>query len=85
MLNSHEAAAAAASPMVVLPGFGRSPIGRQLRVTDSPFPLKDEGGGDGKVDKAADEFISRFYKDLKSQKISMSGFESPAHNTWDRR
>ncbi|KAF7813873.1 uncharacterized protein G2W53_034849 [Senna tora] len=25
-----------------LPGFGMSPIGRQLRITDSPFPLKED-------------------------------------------
>ncbi|EOY30674.1 hypothetical protein QUC31_020148 [Theobroma cacao] len=79
MLNN-EAAAVEASPMV-LPGFGRSPMVRQLRVTDSPFPLKDEG--DSQVDKAAEEFIKKFYKDLKSQK-RMSALESPAHNTWGR-
>ncbi|XWS17327.1 hypothetical protein CRYUN_Cryun33cG0057800 [Craigia yunnanensis] len=78
MLNNE--AAVEASPMV-LPGFGRSPMVRQLRVTDSPFPLKDEG--DSQVDKAAEEFINKFYKDLKLQK-RMSAFESPAHNTWRR-
>ncbi|XWS72082.1 hypothetical protein CRYUN_Cryun02cG0010000 [Craigia yunnanensis] len=78
MLNND--AAVEASPMV-LPGFGRSPLVRQLRVTDSPFPLKNEG--DSQVDKAAEEFINKFYKDLKLQK-RMSAFESPAHNTWGR-
>ncbi|KAI4347071.1 hypothetical protein L6164_007920 [Bauhinia variegata] len=63
-----------ASPSVTLPGFGKSPIGRQLRVTDSPFPLKDDG--DSRVDKAAEEFINRFYKDLSSQK-RMAALESP--------
>ncbi|KAK9069739.1 hypothetical protein SSX86_010133 [Deinandra increscens subsp. villosa] len=53
---------AAASPEV-----GKStPVGRELRVTDSPFPLSN-GDGDGKVDEAADRFIMRFYKDLRSQ------------------
>ncbi|XVE70490.1 hypothetical protein DITRI_Ditri10aG0076400 [Diplodiscus trichospermus] len=78
MLNNE--AAVEASPMV-LPGFGRSPLVRQLRVTDSPFPLKDEE--DSHVDKAAEDFINKFYKDLKLQK-RMSAFESPAHNTWGR-
>ncbi|KAA3457826.1 DUF761 domain-containing protein [Gossypium australe] len=72
MLNN-EAVEAAVSPLV-LPGFGgKSPFVRQLRVTDSPFPLKDEGGGDSQVDMAAEEFINRFYKDLKLQK-RMSAF-----------
>ncbi|KAK1434137.1 hypothetical protein QVD17_11055 [Tagetes erecta] len=54
----------AASP--VLFGFGRSPVVRQLRVTDSPFPLSgvDE---DCHVDEAAERFISRFYNDLRRE------------------
>nr|XP_043617861.1 uncharacterized protein LOC122589619 [Erigeron canadensis] len=60
----------AASP--ALPGFGRSPVVRQLRVTDSPFPLMsnvDDGGEDySHVDEAAEEFIRRFYNDLRQQK-----------------
>ncbi|TYI17220.1 hypothetical protein ES332_A07G008700v1 [Gossypium tomentosum] len=72
MLNN-EAVEAAVSPLV-FPGFGgKSPFVRQLRVTDSPFPLKDEGGDDSQVDMAAEEFINRFYKDLKLQK-RMSAF-----------
>ncbi|RDY12252.1 hypothetical protein CR513_02974, partial [Mucuna pruriens] len=56
----------AASP--ALPGFGRSPMVRQLRVTDSPFPLRDnDADNDNQVDKKAEEFIKRFYKDLKDQ------------------
>ncbi|GFY98381.1 hypothetical protein Acr_12g0009220 [Actinidia rufa] len=57
-------------PALFLPGFGfgKSPAVRQLRITDSPFPVKDEDGGDGKVDKQADEFIKKFYKELKHQK-----------------
>ncbi|RDX80508.1 hypothetical protein CR513_38932, partial [Mucuna pruriens] len=42
-----------------LPAFGKTPIGRQLRVTDSPFPLKDQG--DSQVDVAAEEFIKNFF------------------------
>lgn len=59
MLNS-----AAASP--ALPGFGKSPIVRQLRITDSPFPLRD-ADEDNQVDEAAEEFIQRFYNDLRRQ------------------
>ncbi|MCD7449339.1 hypothetical protein HAX54_051280 [Datura stramonium] len=33
-----------ASP--ALPGFGRTPTVRQLRVTDSPFPVRDADEGD---------------------------------------
>ncbi|KAK4413839.1 hypothetical protein Salat_2796700 [Sesamum alatum] len=55
---------AAASP--ALPGFGRSPVVRQLRVTDSPFPLRDIDE-DSHVDEAAEEFIMKFYRDLRQQ------------------
>ncbi|KAI3416938.1 uncharacterized protein J3R85_014927 [Psidium guajava] len=56
-----------ASPM--LPGFGRTPLVRPLRITDSPFPLKeDEKEEDHRVDKAAAEFIEKFYMDLRQQK-----------------
>ncbi|KAK8524894.1 hypothetical protein V6N13_015892 [Hibiscus sabdariffa] len=62
-----------ASPM--LPGFGRTPLARQLRVTDSPFPIRD-GDEDNVsyVDKAAEDFINRFYKDLKQQNNTLSEF-----------
>jgi hypothetical protein len=59
-----------ASPM--LPGFGRSPMVRQLRITDSPFPLRDVDDDNGLVNKKADEFIEKFYKELRKQK-RMSG------------
>ncbi|KAI3463307.1 hypothetical protein Pfo_019970 [Paulownia fortunei] len=59
MINS-----AAASP--ALPGFGPSPMVRQLRVTDSPFPLRDMEV-DSHVDEAAEDFIMKFYKDLRQQ------------------
>ncbi|CAN4098325.1 unnamed protein product [Withania somnifera] len=57
-----------ASP--ALPGFGRTPTVRQLRITDSPFPLTDAADhGDmiSHVDEKADEFISRFYRDLRRE------------------
>ncbi|GFQ06930.1 hypothetical protein PHJA_002837000 [Phtheirospermum japonicum] len=56
---------AAASP--ALPGFGRTPMVRQLRITDSPFPMREVEEGNYHVDEAAEEFIVRFYKDLKRQ------------------
>ncbi|CAN7011128.1 unnamed protein product [Brassica rapa subsp. trilocularis] len=53
-----------------LPAFGRSsPSVRPLRVTDSPFPIGEDGAvANGHVDKAADEFIKKFYKNLNQQK-----------------
>ncbi|XP_021723569.1 uncharacterized protein LOC110690955 [Chenopodium quinoa] len=97
MLNTHEGPTASPLGMgmgmgmgiggqgqnVALPGFGyeKSPLVRQLRVTDSPFPLKDGKGNkeeeeeDVKVNKAADEFIKKFYKNLMMQKT----LESPCH------
>ncbi|KAL4583832.1 hypothetical protein LXL04_008417 [Taraxacum kok-saghyz] len=59
MLNS-----ATASP--ALPGFGKSPMVRQLRITDSPFPLSN-GDEDSYVDEAAEKFIMKFYNDLRRQ------------------
>ncbi|XP_049411808.1 uncharacterized protein LOC125874820 isoform X2 [Solanum stenotomum] len=53
-----------------LPGFGRTPTVRQLRITDSPFPLReadDNGDMISHVDEKADEFISRFYRDLRRE------------------
>ncbi|KAH6755845.1 hypothetical protein C2S53_007631 [Perilla frutescens var. hirtella] len=61
---------AAASP--ALPGFGPSPMVRQLRITDSPFPLYNVDD-DNHVDEAAEKFIVKFYNDLKRQN-SKSGF-----------
>ncbi|XP_014500480.1 uncharacterized protein LOC106761442 [Vigna radiata var. radiata] len=66
MLNNDVKVETTSSP--ALPGFGRSPMVRQLRVTDSPFPLRDsDQDNDHQVDKAAEEFIKRFYKELKKQ------------------
>ncbi|KAM7254607.1 hypothetical protein ACFE04_003987 [Oxalis oulophora] len=57
------------SPVLPGFGFGRSPAVRQLRITDSPFPVREFDDGDnGLVDKAAEAFINKFYKDLKNQK-----------------
>ncbi|KAK8584823.1 hypothetical protein V6N13_138769 [Hibiscus sabdariffa] len=72
MLNKNESynSVVAASPM--LPGFGQTPLARQLRITDSPFPLRDAGEDNDYVDKAAEDFINRFYKDLKQQNKRMA-------------
>lgn len=50
--------------------FGRSPAPvRQLRITDSPFPLRDDAADQdgGLVDQEADEFIKKFYDQLRTQ------------------
>jgi hypothetical protein len=49
--------------------FGRTPAHvRQLRITDSPFPLRDDAAGDGgQVDMEAEEFIKKFYEQLRTQ------------------
>ncbi|XP_057959154.1 uncharacterized protein LOC131151769 [Malania oleifera] len=73
--DSAEAGDAAEGSPLELPGFGRSTAVRQLRITDSPFPMKD-AEGDSHVDKAAEEFIARFYMDLRMQNM-MAGSETP--------
>lgn len=47
-----------------------SPRVRQLRVTDSPYPLREEEEVEGgnQVDKDAEKFIKRFYEQLRLQK-----------------
>ncbi|XP_021749739.1 uncharacterized protein LOC110715466 [Chenopodium quinoa] len=50
-------------------GFGRSPRVRQLRVTDSPFPVHNSEE-DKHVDQAAEAFITKFYSQLKQQKYN---------------
>ncbi|XP_010688301.1 uncharacterized protein LOC104902281 [Beta vulgaris subsp. vulgaris] len=89
ILNVNEGPITAASPLgqYSLPGFGygKSPSVRQLRITDSPFPLKDGKGNkeeeeeDVKVNKAADEFIKKFYKNLMMQKSVESPYHKFAH------
>lgn len=61
-----DAESVAPSPMIL---FGKStPVTvRQLRITDSPFPVKEDEVSDGKIDKEADDFIKRFYKQLRMQ------------------
>lgn len=54
------------SRAAVSPGFLKSPVVRQLRITDSPFPLSNSDG-DGKVDEDAEMFILRFYNGLRRE------------------
>ncbi|KAM7274753.1 hypothetical protein ACFE04_016619 [Oxalis oulophora] len=87
MLNNEAAvtAGSVASPAVSLPGFGEnSSVVRQLRITDSPFTGKDDQGScDLMVDTKAEEFIKKFYKDLKLQK-TRAAIESPEPYAWVR-
>ncbi|CAN6456682.1 unnamed protein product [Victoria cruziana] len=50
--------------------YGPSPMASPclLRVTDSPFPLRNEDDDDHRVDKEAEEFIARFHEQLRSQR-----------------
>lgn len=57
------------SPMLGL--AERSPTVRQLRITDSPFPIQDDEIVDSnKIDKEAEEFIKRFYEQLGRQQLA---------------
>ncbi|VVA99740.1 unnamed protein product [Arabis nemorensis] len=76
--NMVAASVAGESPLTAFPAV------RQLRVTDSPFPLEDGGDNDHVVDKAAEEFIKKFYKNLKLQKKMGNVLESPYHDGWVR-
>ncbi|XP_074585133.1 uncharacterized protein LOC141840929 [Curcuma longa] len=54
------------------PAIWKSPAApvRQLRITDSPFPLKEEEGeADGGIDQDAEEFIKKFYEQLRLQQM----------------
>ncbi|CAN6349406.1 unnamed protein product [Urochloa humidicola] len=61
-------ATATPSPMVAWI-LGRSPAGvRPLRVTDSPFPaVPEDGRCNDRVDAEADDFIRKFYEQLRLQ------------------
>ncbi|PKA63387.1 hypothetical protein AXF42_Ash005282 [Apostasia shenzhenica] len=66
------------SPALML-DLGRSPVARPLRVTDSPFPVKeDEAADGGRVDEEAEAFIRRFYEQLWRQQLS-SAAATPDH------
>ncbi|GMI82094.1 hypothetical protein like AT1G52140 [Hibiscus trionum] len=72
MLNKNDSYSNVVAASPLLPGFGQTPLARQLRITDSPFPLRDVDEDNGYVDKAAEDFINRFYKDLKKQNKRMA-------------
>ncbi|KAK6914837.1 Protein of unknown function DUF761, plant [Dillenia turbinata] len=56
------------SPSPHLPGFGRSPMVRPLRITDSPFPVHNTDHDETRqINKAAEDFITRFHNDLRRQ------------------
>ncbi|KAK6914835.1 Protein of unknown function DUF761, plant [Dillenia turbinata] len=71
MLRDSDMAADVSSlymPSPYLPGFGRSPMVRPLQITDSPFPVHSTDDDETRqINKAAEDFISRFYNDLKRQ------------------
>jgi hypothetical protein len=68
------------SPLLAL-SLSRSPAGvRQLRVTDSPFPVDPEGV-DERVDAEADNFIKRFHEQLRMQQA----FATPDNGLVRRR
>ncbi|KAG8070227.1 hypothetical protein GUJ93_ZPchr0006g42870 [Zizania palustris] len=53
-------------PAPCTPSYARSPAARRPRIiTDSPFAAADEGQ---QVDRQADEFIRRFYEQLRAQR-----------------
>ncbi|XP_058192539.1 uncharacterized protein LOC131309871 [Rhododendron vialii] len=57
-------AASGVKKVLEMPGFG---VVRQLRITDSPSPLPEVVDVEGQVDEAAEDFIVRFYNDLRKQ------------------
>ncbi|CAL9168679.1 unnamed protein product [Musa hybrid cultivar] len=63
---------ASPSPAPMVWDLGSSPAGvRQLRITDSPFPLKEEEEEEagGRIDQEAEQFIKRFYEHLRLQQM----------------
>ncbi|KAE8696432.1 Casein kinase I protein isoform 1 [Hibiscus syriacus] len=72
MLNNNDSYSSNSTASPMLPGFGQTPLARQLRITDSPFPLRDGDEDNSDVDKAAEDFINRFYRDLKQQNNTLS-------------
>ncbi|KAJ8513845.1 hypothetical protein OPV22_004279 [Ensete ventricosum] len=68
-LSDAESDVTSPSPAPVIWNFGKSPaVVRQLRITDSPFPVRDaEEDVDFHIDEKAEEFIRRFYEQLRLQ------------------
>ncbi|KAG6521562.1 uncharacterized protein LOC122053930 [Zingiber officinale] len=56
---------AAESPATL---FWQSPVAGRLRITDTPFPAREDGEADcGRVDLQAEAFIKGFYEQLRMQ------------------
>ncbi|KAL9244609.1 hypothetical protein vseg_018370 [Gypsophila vaccaria] len=66
MMMSSAGDAGAASP-AALSGLGLSPAVKQLRITDSPYPMENLENCNSHVDEAAEDFINKFYSQLKRQ------------------
>ncbi|RLM54471.1 hypothetical protein C2845_PM10G14360 [Panicum miliaceum] len=66
--------------------FGRTPAHvKQLRITDSPFPLRDDAAGDGgQVDREAEEFIKKFYDQLRTQQSLATATPDYGHGSYAR-
>lgn len=64
--------------------YGKSPaVVRQLRVTDSPFSIREEEEEvDGRIDREAEEFIRRFYEQLRLQQCVSSGVLAGGRRQW---
>ncbi|GKA45008.1 hypothetical protein Tco_0737804 [Tanacetum coccineum] len=56
---------ATASPALLR--FGKSPMAKELRITDSPFLLSNGDEDGDQVDEAAEKFIMRFYNGLRGE------------------
>ncbi|KAF6997760.1 hypothetical protein CFC21_013947 [Triticum aestivum] len=69
------AAATPSSAAWASPAFGRSAATGQLRIIDSPFTA----GEHQQVDRKADEFIRRFYQQLRAQKSVSATPENYGH------
>lgn len=75
ILNHHEKydagrpVMASPSPASAWSFMKRTPtVVRRIRVTDSPFPIEEEEEEEGgRVDEQAEDFIRRFYEQLKFQ------------------
>ncbi|KAF8652020.1 hypothetical protein HU200_062962 [Digitaria exilis] len=83
-----DAAAEQASPLAMIAtpspalwaSFGRTPKHvRQLRITDSPFPVRDDAASvdGGQVDVEAEEFIKKFYEQLRKQQSLTTATATP--------
>ncbi|XP_031116628.1 uncharacterized protein LOC116020283 [Ipomoea triloba] len=62
--------------------FQKAVLGKEIMVAASPlpvrqFPLKDSSEGGSEIDKDAEEFINKFYTDLKKQR-RIAALEPPS-------